>query len=150
MHFSVVCSEDAPRIAPGRHQSEAAGTFIGVESAEWRMKVCDSGLAAGLNRGYYETAAIRCSRAHPLRRTGPGNSARLGRAGRLALEKFPARRDPRRGHSTVANGCAMKLIRDFLNQGSAANLESDCVAASPPASVFLGPSGPDPQGVSKP
>ena len=40
MHFSVVCSEDAPRIEPGSIESEAAGTFLGAEMAEWRMKIC--------------------------------------------------------------------------------------------------------------
>ena len=40
----------------------------------------------------------------------------------------------------------MKLMAQFLNEGSAANLDAGCVAQVTRPPFFLGPSGPDPMG----
>ena len=54
---------------------------------------------------------------------------------------------PGTGHGAIATGCVMKLAREFLNKGSAAGLNVDCVQRVRRPPFFLGPSGPDPQGV---
>jgi len=57
---------------------------------------------------------------------------------------------PGSGHGAIASGCVMKLLRDFLNQGNASNLNVDCVQRVRRPPFFLGPSGPDPQGSPPP
>jgi hypothetical protein len=54
------------------------------------------------------------------------------------------------GHGTIASGCIVKMLREFVNQGSATNLNTDCVQKVRRPPFFLGPAGPDPQGAAKP
>jgi pimeloyl-ACP methyl ester carboxylesterase len=56
MHFSVVCSEDAPRIQPGAVERESAGTFLGAEMAELRLKPCQFWPHAAMQPGYFSVA----------------------------------------------------------------------------------------------
>ena len=56
---------------------------------------------------------------------------------------------PGTGHGTVSNGCIVKLIREFINKGSAEKLNVDCVQRVRRPPFFLGPAGPDPQGAVK-
>ena len=53
---------------------------------------------------------------------------------------------PATGHGAWSSGCVLKLISQFLNDGSAANLDSSCVERVKRPPFFLGPSGPDPLG----
>src|SRR5206468_10183833 len=52
------------------------------------------------------------------------------------------------GHGTIASGCVVRVAREFLNRGSAANLNTDCIQRVRRPPFFLGPSGPDPQGAA--
>ena len=51
---------------------------------------------------------------------------------------------PATGHGAWASGCVMKLMVQFLNDGSAANLNTACVQKVKRPPFFLGPAGPDP------
>ena len=150
MQFSVLCSEDAPRVGTGAIQREAAGTFLGVEAAEWRMKVCDSWPRGRIEPGYYETAP---SDVPALILSGELDPVTPPAWGEQVASHWKNSRHiviPGSGHTSLANGCAMKLIHDFSEPGQRRQPQRGLRFARAPASFFLGPSGPDPQGVSKP
>jgi pimeloyl-ACP methyl ester carboxylesterase len=150
MQFSVLCSEDAPRIESGAIQREAAGTFLGAETAEWRMKICDSWPRGKVEPGYYESAP---SDVPALIVSGELDPVTPPSWGEQVASRWKNSRHivvPGSGHTSLTNGCVMKLMREFLNQASAANLNLDCVQRVRRPPFFLGPSGPDPQGASKP
>jgi pimeloyl-ACP methyl ester carboxylesterase len=56
MHFSVVCSEDAPRIQAGDIAQAAAGSLFSDEIAAQRVKICDFWPKGKVDPSYYENA----------------------------------------------------------------------------------------------
>jgi pimeloyl-ACP methyl ester carboxylesterase len=148
MHFSVVCSEDAPRILAGAIQSEAAGTFIGAEMAEWRMKACAFWPVGQVENAYYDSAE---SDVPALILSGELDPITPPAWGQQVASHWKNSRHvvvPGVGHGTVASGCVMKVMHEFIDQATTANLNLDCVQRVRRPSFFLGPAGPDPQGAT--
>jgi len=149
MHFSVVCSEDAPRILKGSIQQEAKDTFLGSEMAEWRVRPCDFWPRGDVEQAYYESPQID---APALILSGELDPVTPSTWGQQVASHWTNSRHivvPGTGHGTIASGCVVNVLRQFVNQGSAANLNVDCVRRVRRAPFFLGPSGPDPQGATK-
>jgi pimeloyl-ACP methyl ester carboxylesterase len=147
MHFSVVCSEDAPRIEAGSIARESVGTFVGAEMAELRLKPCGFWPRAQVEPSYFETppssipALILSGEVDPV--TPPSWGAQVAsrwKNGRHVVV-------PATGHGTWSSGCVMELMAQFLNEGSASNLDTSCVVQVKRPPFFLGPAGPDPMGV---
>jgi pimeloyl-ACP methyl ester carboxylesterase len=149
MHFSVVCSEDAPRIILGSIQREAANTFIGAEMAEWRMKTCDFWPRGDVDKGYYDSPQVDIPALILSGELDPVTPPSWGQ--QVASHWTNSRHIvvPGIGHGTIGSGCVLKILREFVNQGSATNLNIDCVQRVRRPPFFLGPSGPDPQGATK-
>jgi pimeloyl-ACP methyl ester carboxylesterase len=145
MQFSVLCSEDAPRIETGSIQRETSGTFMGAEMADWRMKICGFWPRGQVDAGYYDypqsdvPALILSGELDPV--TPPSWGQQVASHWKNARHIVV----PGAGHGAIATGCVMKLAREFLNKGSAADLNVDCVQRVRRPPFFLGPSGPDPQ-----
>ncbi len=55
---------------------------------------------------------------------------------------------PATGHGAAGSGCVIKLMAQFLDDGSAEKLDASCVNNVKRPPFFLGPSGPDPMGGS--
>jgi pimeloyl-ACP methyl ester carboxylesterase len=146
MQFSVLCSEDAPRIEAGSIQRETNGTFMGSEMADWRMKICGFWPRAQVDPSYYDypqsdvPALILSGELDPV--TPPTWGQQVASHWKNARHIVV----PGTGHGAIATGCVMKLAREFLNKANAANLNVDCVQRVRRPPFFLGPSGPDPQG----
>ena len=51
---------------------------------------------------------------------------------------------PATGHGVVATACGSKLIQEFLDRGSAADLDASCVSRVKRPPFMVAPSGPDP------
>jgi len=150
MHFSVLCSEDAPRIAPGDIRREAAGAFLGEQMADWRLQVCGFWPRGEVDPAYYDDPQ---SDAPALILSGDLDPVTPPAWGRQVAAHWKNSRHivvPGSGHGAIGSGCVMKLLRDFLNQGNASNLNVDCVQRVRRPPFFLGPSGPDPQGSPPP
>ena len=150
MQFSVLCSEDAPRIQPGAIQRETAGTFLGPDIAEWRMKICDFWPRGQVDPSYYDypqsdvPALILSGELDPV--TPPSWGQQVAAHWKNARHIVV----PGTGHGAIASGCVMKLAREFLDKGSAAGLDVTCVQRVRRPPFFLGPAGPDPQGAVQP
>lgn len=144
MHFSVVCSEDAPRIEPGSVDREAAGTFLGAEMAEMRLKVCAFWPKARVDPDYFREAPsslpalILSGDLDPVTPPSWGDqvAAQWKNSKHIVV--------PGTGHGAAGAGCVMNLITKFLQAGNAAGLDASCVAKVKRPPFFLGPSGPDP------
>lgn len=144
MHFSVVCSEDAPRIAAGAVEREAAATFLGPDMAEWRMKVCGFWPRGSLDPSYYANAPsdipalILSGNLDPV--TPPSWGEYTASQWRNAKHIVV----PATGHGAAGAGCVPKLTAQFINDGNASRLDAACVNNVERPPFFLGPSGPDP------
>jgi pimeloyl-ACP methyl ester carboxylesterase len=150
MHFSVVCAEDAPGIPADAVMRETAGTFMGATIAEWRLKPCQFWPRATLESGYYESAFPEVP---ALILSGDLDPVTPPSWGEHVASKWKNARHvvvPGAGHGTTGSGCVMNLLRQFVNEASAAKLNPDCVKRINRPPFFLGPSGPDPQGTPAP
>ncbi|MFN7918799.1 MAG: alpha/beta hydrolase [Bryobacteraceae bacterium] len=146
MHYSVVCSEDAPRMSVDEIKKEAAGKFLGAESSLFRLKVCDFWPKGKVDASYYDgeavdvPALILSGELDPV--TPPSWGSQV--AGQWKNSKHIV--VPGVGHGTVGSGCVMRLMKQFLKESSAANLKTECVQVIKRSPFFLGPAGPDPMG----
>ena len=145
MQFSVLCSEDAPRIEPGSIERETIGTFMGSDMADWRMKICGFWPRGQVDPGYYDYPQ---SDAPALILSGDLDPVTPPAWGQQVASHWKNARHivvPGTGHGAIATGCVMKLAREFLDKANAAGLNVDCVQRVRRPPFFLGPSGPDPQ-----
>jgi hypothetical protein len=55
---------------------------------------------------------------------------------------------PATGHGVVLTPCGMKMIREFIEAGSAESLDVSCVQSLRRPAFFLLPAGPDPTAVA--
>jgi pimeloyl-ACP methyl ester carboxylesterase len=146
MHFSVVCSEDAMRIAPGAVERETVGTFLGSEMAADRLKVCEFWPRGPVEPSYFANtpsdipALILSGELDPV--TPPVWGQEIASQWKNARHVIV----PATGHGAWASGCVMKLMDQFLNDGSAAKLDTTCVNRIQRPPFFVGPYGPDPMG----
>ena len=144
MHFSVVCSEDAPRIEPGSVEREGADTFLGPEMAALRLKPCGFWPHGPMDPSYFENAP---SDLPALILSGELDPVTPPRWGQLVASQWKNSRHivvPATGHGAWGSGCVLKLMAQFLNEGTASKLDATCVERVKRAPFFLGPSGPDP------
>lgn len=144
MHFSVVCSEDAPRIPAGAVEREAASTFLGTGMADWRMKVCGFWPRGAVGPSYYANmpsdipALILSGNLDPVTPPSWGDSI----ASQWRNAKYIV--VPATGHGAAGIGCLPKLAAQFIKDGNATALDTACVNKVERPPFFLGPSGPDP------
>jgi pimeloyl-ACP methyl ester carboxylesterase len=144
MHFSVVCSEDAPRIERGQIVRESAGTFAGAEMADLRTQPCAFWPHEPMDPTYYQNtpsdipALILSGELDPV--TPPVWGDQIASQWKNSKHIVV----PGAGHGAWASGCVMKLMVQFLNDGDASKLDTSCVQKVKRPPFFLGPAGPDP------
>jgi len=144
MHLSVVCSEDATRIQPGAVERETAATFLGPEMAQRRLKICEFWPKGKVDSAYFDNAP---SDIPTLILSGELDPVTPPAWGDIVAKQWKNSRHivvPATGHGAAGGGCMPKLTAQFLNEASAANLDTACLQNVKRPPFFLGPAGPDP------
>jgi pimeloyl-ACP methyl ester carboxylesterase len=146
MQVSVICSEDATQIPAGAVAREAAGTFMGTDFADAFLLPCEFWPRGTVETGYFDNtpsaiaALILSGELDPITPPVWGQEiASQWKNSKLVVV-------PGSGHGAWSHGCVMKLMEQFLNDGSAANLDTSCANRVERPPFFLGPAGPDPSG----
>jgi len=144
MHNSVVCTEDAP-FFPAENDPDAALLYLGTTVVDGLRAICESWPAGVIDADFREPVAsdrpvLLLSGEHdPV--TPPANAERviadgLGNARHLV--------GPAQGHGLAMVGCVPRLIGEFIENGSHADLDASCVEREPPMPFFLSFQGPEP------
>jgi pimeloyl-ACP methyl ester carboxylesterase len=137
MHFSVVCAEDAPRLADA---TDAPGTDFRSDYATLYRHVC-----AQWPRGAVPAEFYRCpprSTATLLLSGGADPATPPRHAARMAAALGPAAQlvvVPNAGHGVLGVGCARDLLYRFIDAAddqAAGALDARCVKAIPRPGVF--------------
>jgi pimeloyl-ACP methyl ester carboxylesterase len=147
MQLSVICAEDTPRIAPGEIEQASAGTLFGRRLLSTQARACDFWPRGALPTNYYEPvvsdvpALVLSGDVDPITPPSWGEqvTGRLSRATHLTA--------PFTGHGVVSTGCGQRIVRRFIEQGSAEGLDTTCLGGLKRPPFFLSPAGADP-GVS--
>ena len=144
MQLSVICSEDAPRVTPGDIARESAGTVFAGYLLRGQVTACEMWPRGRVDPSYYEPvvsdvpALILSGEVDPV--TPPGWGDAVARHLRNARHVTV----PATGHGVVATGCGQQIVKQFIDAGSAASLDTACVGTVRRPPFFLTPAGPDP------
>lgn len=145
MHFSVVCSEDAPRWA--QHDVPDAvleQTYLGTGFMQGMRSVCDVWPRGIVDDDF--NAPLR-SEIPVLILSGSNDPITPPDYGERALTSFSHGRHlvlPGQGHGQFAIGCMPRLLTQFVNTASVATLDTKCLEGVAPTPFMLSPSGPGP------
>ncbi len=139
--LSVLCSEDVPRITDEEAESEVRGTFLGRSEIDTWRQMC-----AKWPRGPLPTEVdqVRPLQIPALILSGDLDPVTPPRWGEAMKAHFPGARHivvPGAGHNTSMTGCMPDLIAEFIDQGSAAGLDTQCVRTVRRPPFVIDPSG---------
>jgi pimeloyl-ACP methyl ester carboxylesterase len=144
MQLSVVCAEDYPRIKPEDLAEQTQATLFRGHLAEQRMKACEFWPRGTVPATYYEPVH---SQVPTLVLSGELDPVTPPSWGELAAKTLPNSKHfiaPGTGHGVLGTGCGMRIIHEFIDEGSAENLETSCLKLLKRPPFFLTPAGPDP------
>jgi pimeloyl-ACP methyl ester carboxylesterase len=144
MHFSVVCSEDAPQIRAEAVLQETAKAFLGPEMAQWRLKTCAFWPKGRVEPSYFENAPSEIPALILSGELDPVTPPVWGQQVASQWKNSKHITVPGTGHGAAVAGCVPKLMSQFLNEGTSAGLDAACVQNVKRPPFFLGPAGPEP------
>lgn len=143
MHYSILCSEDAPLAEAADVVAETEGTFLADAFLETRQETCEFWPRAAVPPEYYEPVS---SQAPVLILSGDLDPVTPPRWGEAVAETLPNSRHlvvGGVGHGVLPNGCAMRLIEEFIDTTDAAALDASCLDTLRRPPFFVRPSGPE-------
>jgi pimeloyl-ACP methyl ester carboxylesterase len=145
MQLSVLCAEDAPKITPEEAARQAEGTLFGLHVMKLQRDACAFWPRGAVDESFYEPvqsdvpALVLSGDLDPVTPPvwGEQVAKTLPNAVHIVL--------PGTGHTAGGTGCGRRLIRSFLDAGTARTIDTACVntIARPP--YFVTPAGPDPK-----
>jgi pimeloyl-ACP methyl ester carboxylesterase len=144
MQLSVVCSEDAPGVTRADLEREGQGTVFGSHLLSGQVKACEMWPKGTIDASYYQPVVsdvptlVLSGEVDPV--TPPGWGDEVARHLRHARHITV----PATGHGVVGTGCGQQLVKAFIDQASAADLDTSCIDRIRRPPFFLTPAGPDP------
>lgn len=144
MQLSVVCAEDYPRITPEEIAEQSKATLFRGHLMEQRMKACEFWPKGTVPANYYEP--VRSS-VPTLILSGELDPVTPPNWGELAAKTLPNSKHfiaPGTGHGVIGTGCGMRIVREFIDEASVENLDTNCLKLLKRPPFFLTPAGPDP------
>ncbi len=141
MHHSVVCAEDAPRFEGAVDRAKLESTYLGPLMLDGMTAICEVWPRGPVDPDFGEPLA---SAVPALLLSGgfdPATPAEYGAAAAAGFEGSLHVVVPGQGHGQARLYCVQRLIRRFIDAGSAADLDTACVDQIRPAPFFLSFSG---------
>jgi pimeloyl-ACP methyl ester carboxylesterase len=142
MMLSVVCAEDWPRVTAEDRAAAAQAGFLGDTLVDTLEQWC----------AVWPTAPPPPGAGEPVSWEGPTLLLSGGldpvtppRWGTRAAEHLPASLHviaPGAGHNVSPHGCAPQLMAEFIEAGSAADLDATCIAGVKRPPFFIDYAGP--------
>lgn len=145
MHFSVVCSEDAPRWSGQGFPSEAiAETYIGDEFMTAMRAVCDLWPRGPVDEDFYTPirstvpTLIMSGENDPVTPPAYGEQILPGLTNGLHIVLEG------QGHGQLAAGCIPRVVSRFIASASVSELGEECAHAISAAPFMISSTGPSP------
>jgi pimeloyl-ACP methyl ester carboxylesterase len=144
MQLSVLCAEDAPRNTAEELAKEAQSTLFGKYVMKIQTDACAFWPRGTVEPSFYEpvksdiTDLVLSCEIYPV--TPPT-------WGQQVADDLPNSKHiiiPGTGHTAGGTGCGQRIMREFIEEGSASDLDTSCVSRVTRPPFFLSPAGPDP------
>jgi pimeloyl-ACP methyl ester carboxylesterase len=145
MQLSVLCAEDGPRITPEEAKKEAEGTLFGLHVMRLQREACAFWPRGTVDASFYEPvqsnvpALILSGDIDPV--TPPSWGDQVARTLPNSVHVVL----PGTGHTAGTTTCGRRLIKSFVDAGTAASLDTVCVNHLTRPPYFTTPAGPDPR-----
>jgi pimeloyl-ACP methyl ester carboxylesterase len=141
MFLSVICSEDVPRVTAQDQARLAGDGFLG-DMFRYRLQPCEFWPRGEIAADYYDPVK---SDAPVLILSGQLDPITPPRWGEHIAQYLPNSKHlvvPGVGHGTMGAGCVPRLMSRFLDDGTAANLETACIEQLRRPPFFVSDTGP--------
>ena len=144
MQLSVICAEDAPRNTPGDLMKGSESTLFGKYVMTIQQQACAFWPRGHVDESFYEPVKsaiptlVLSGEADPVTPPSWGDqvAATLSNSKHVIIGGT--------GHTAGGTGCGQRIMREFIEEGSPANLDTSCVDKVRRPAFFLSPAGPDP------
>jgi pimeloyl-ACP methyl ester carboxylesterase len=138
MHLSVVCAEDAPRMAEAK---EAPGADFGKLQAEFYAQACANWPRGQVSDAFYRIGAAPAATLVLSGGADPATPPRHGeRVAKLLGAKARHVVVPQAGHGTLSLACMRDAVVRFVDAATddeALKVDASCAAHMPRATVFV-------------
>jgi pimeloyl-ACP methyl ester carboxylesterase len=144
MHNSVVCAEDAPGFAGAVAREALEATTIGAAMQDGMAAICEIWPRGPVDTDFHRPLD---SEVPALLLSGEFDPATPASYGAEAAKGFGNGRHlvvPGQGHGQISQPCIQRIVRQFIDAGSVAGLETGCLGTIEAAPFFLSFSGPAP------
>lgn len=145
MQLAVICAEDAPRITPEEAAQQAEGTLFGLHVMRLQREACAFWPRGQIEPSFYEPVQ---SSIPTLILSGDIDPITPPVWGEEIARTLPNSRHivlPGTGHTAGGTGCGRRLIKAFVDAGTADGLDTSCVTRITRPPYFVTPAGPDPR-----
>ena len=149
MQLSILCSEDAPRLAEADVARQAEGTVFGMALAEGQLSACRFWPRGQIDASYYQPVVSDVPALVLSGGSDPVTPPRWGADVASHLRNSRHVIVPASGHGVITTPCGAPLVASFIERGSAASLDTSCVERLERPPFFITPAGPDPAPVRK-
>lgn len=142
MAYSVQCAEDAPFIKDAEQAN--ARTYLADSMTDGIAQICATWPRGDIPSDFKQPVVsdvpvlLLSGEADPV--TPPANADRAAQTLSNSLHLVA----PGQGHSIIFRGCLPKLATEFVESGSLAGLQTECVNEIAPMPFFVNFSGPKP------
>jgi len=148
MQLSVICAEDAPKYTTEDLQRESAGTLFGKYVMTMQSRACSFWPRGKVDASFYEPVTSAVPALVMSGEIDPVTPPTWGEQTAATLSNSKHVVMPGTGHTAGSTGCGQRIIKDFIDKGSVANIDTSCVSKVKRPAFFVSPAGPDP-GVTK-
>ena len=139
MQLSVICAEDAPRISAEEAKQEAEGTLFGPHVMRMQREACAFWPRGSVDASFYEPVQSSIPTLIMSGEIDPVTPPVWGEAIAKTLPNSKHIVMPGTGHTAGGTGCGRRLIKAFIDAGTAQNLDTSCVAQADAAAVLRHP-----------
>ena len=144
MQLSVICAEDAPKYTAEEIQKEASNTLFGKYVLTMQSRACAFWPRGKVDASFYEPVKSAVPTLVLSGEIDPVTPPTWGEQTAATLSNSKHIVIPGTGHTAGGTGCGQRIIKDFIDKGSVADLDTSCVSKVKRPAFFVSPAGPDP------
>jgi len=144
MQLSVICAEDAPKNTPDDLKNGSESTLFGKYVLTIQQQACEFWPRGKVDESFYEPVTSDIPTLVLSGEVDPITPPTWGEQVAATLSKSKHVVIAGTGHTAGSTGCGQRLMREFIEEGSAADLDTSCVDKVKRPAFFVSPAGPDP------
>lgn len=142
MFFSVICAEDLPWVDDSARNAAPSGVFSNDGTFEAWDKICGAWPRGQIAADYHDPVVSDVPALVLSGDLDPVTPPRRGEDLAAGFSRVLHVVAPGTGHGATARGCVSELVAEFVQAGSADDLDTSCVDELKRPGFFVTPGGP--------